>query len=101
MIYRGSTVTNYFTSDIDLSEVTNLYVTFAQDHKVIFEKTLDDVEFKDEGKVVAVPLTQEDTIIFKNGLPVEIQIVATLHNSKLVSNILRTDVGKLLRDGEF
>lgn len=59
MIYRGTTPTNIFKPDIDLTEAEKIEITYSQYGNPVFKKTLDDITF-DDGDLVVL-LSQEDT----------------------------------------
>ena len=40
-IGRGTTPTNTFNTSFDLTEATVIYVTYAQQNQIVFEKTLE------------------------------------------------------------
>lgn len=98
---RGTTPTNTFKTSIDLSEATRIYITYAQDGRPLFEKTLDDV-LEITSTSVKVKLSQRDTLRLKDKFPVEVQIRAGFggdNGDTVRSNIITTSVGRLLKDG--
>lgn len=98
MISKGCTATNSFTVPFGKDEVDVLYITYQQRDKTVLEKTLEDCTF-DEG-IATVKLTQEETLKFESLLAVRIQIRARLKNNAAIkSNIISTDVDKILKDG--
>lgn len=104
-IPRGATPTHYFTADIDLSDAVVLYITYNQFGATVLEKSLEDVVIEPvvSGNVttsrIEVTLTQEDTLLFKEG-PVEMQIRARMPDgTALKCGIMRTDADKLLKGG--
>lgn len=97
---RGTTPTHTFTTDVDLSEATEVYVTYSQNDKVIVEKTINDATIS-ETKLV-VELSQKDTLLFDDRCKVEIQIRAIfVDGTAIASNIMSVPVGKILKDGEI
>ena len=53
-----------------------------------------------EAGVVTVQLTQEDTLAFQNKGAVQIQIrLRTAAGDALASDIIKVDVGRVLKDG--
>jgi len=94
---RGTTPTITITTDLDLTQASNLFVTFKQGDRVVFEKTLDDVTVR-ETQVVC-ELSQNDTLTLRDGKPVRFQIRATLGDSKVASNVMATSVGEILKGG--
>lgn len=93
---RGTTPTITITTDIDLTSAINMFVTFKQNDRIVFEKTLADVEITSES--VICNLTQEDTLSLKSGI-VRFQIRATLGDSKVASNVMTASVDKILKGG--
>lgn len=93
---RGTTPTITITTDIDLSEASNLFVTFKQGDRISFEKTLEDVIITPE--TVVCELTQSDTLALRDGL-VRFQIRATLGDSKVASNIMTASADEILKGG--
>ena len=93
---RGTTPTITITTDIDLTGASNLFVTFKQGDRVVFEKTLADVTVSE--KQVVCTLTQENTLSLKDGF-VRFQIRATLGDSKVASNIMTTSADEILKGG--
>ena len=97
---RGTTPTHIIETDISLADVEALYITYSQRDKVIIEKSLEDVEIN--GHLINIKLTQEDTLSFNDADEVLIQIRARLSDGTAVaSNLMRTDVKKILKDGEI
>jgi hypothetical protein len=94
---RGTTPTITITTDIDLSNAINLFVTFKQNDRIAFEKTIDDVTIT--SKSVVCELTQSDTLALKDGMT-RFQIRATLADaSKVASNIMIASVDEILKGG--
>lgn len=93
---RGTTPTITITTDIDLTQASNLFVTFKQGDRIAFEKTLDEVTVTEN--TVICELEQNDTLALKDGL-VMIQIRATLGDSKVASNIMTASVDAILKGG--
>ncbi len=97
---RGTTPTHIFTTDIDLSEATEIYITYSQKDNVIVEKTIDDMDISETKLVVG--LSQKDTLLFDDRCKVEIQIRAIFADgTAIASNIMSIPIGKILKDGEI
>ena len=99
---RGTTPTNTFTLDIDLSAAT-VYISYAQANAVVLEKTGTDLTFTSDehGYYISVTLSQEDTLKFIPG-DVAIQIrYVTSDGVADASNIIRTTAERILKDGEI
>lgn len=95
---RGTTPTFQITvtglSDI---EIDVLWLTLKQDTTEI-TKDKNGVEI--QGDVISAALTQEETLGFKVGAKVGIQLRAlSTNNTAYASNIVYVDVKKILRDG--
>lgn len=75
-----------------------MFITYQQNEITVVEKTIDDCSFK-EGSV-SVALTQEETLEFKSYVQVRIQIRVKLKDGTVTkSNIITTDVDKVLKEG--
>ena len=96
---RGTTPIITITTDIDLTNASNLFVTFRQGAYKRIEKTLEDVTV--ESDKITFSLSQKETLLLEAGTPVDVQIRATLGDSKLASNIMTTNVEAVLKHGEI
>lgn len=96
---RGTTPYISITTDTDLSQARNLYVTFTQHGVVVFEKELEDCTVTENS--VTVHLTQKETLSLSEKFPIECQIRATLGVEKLASNVMKTNVETILKSGEI
>lgn len=65
-MYRGTTPTNVFRTDVDLENASVLFVSYKQNGKVVLEKSLEDVSVKKT--LVTVNLTQKKHFCFKTVL---------------------------------
>ena len=98
-MYRGTTPTNVFRTDVDLENASVLFVSYKQNGKVVLEKSLEDV--KNKKTLVAVNLTQKETLLFQDGI-VTIQIRAKFpDNTAIASNLIRTTAEEIVKDGEI
>ncbi|KXI16087.1 hypothetical protein HMPREF3230_01224 [Gardnerella vaginalis] len=98
-MYRGTTPTNVFRTDVDLENASVLFVSYKQNGKVVLEKSLEDVSVKKT--LVTVNLTQKETLLFQNGI-VTIQIRAKFpDNTAIASNLIRTTAEEIVKDGEI
>lgn len=99
---RGTTPVITFNTDLDLSEVEELFVTFSQKGETIVEKNKEEVVI-DDSKII-VSLSQKDTLKFSldsNDI-VSVQIRTKFKNETAVaSNILKIRVKEILKDGEI
>lgn len=94
---RGTTQTITITTDVDLREASNLFVTFKQGDLIVIEKTLEDVTVT--GNKVVCELSQSDTLALKDDVVVRFQIRATIGDAKIASNIMTTPVDEILKGG--
>ena len=93
---RGSTPTNTFDVDIDLTNAT-VYVSYEQGGRVVLEKTGEDLTVTAES--IALHLTQEETLAFVPG-KVNIQIRYVFPNGAAdASNIINTTFERIIKDG--
>lgn len=93
---RGTTPTNSFSVDIDLTAAT-VFVSYEQDGKVIVEKTGADLTITAD--TIVCELTQEETLRFHAGR-VRIQIrYVTATGAADASNIIQTTAEQILKDG--
>lgn len=98
MISKGCTMGNTFTIPFTKEEIEVLYITYQQMGKTIVEKTLDDCSFGDN--FISIVLTQEETLMFENRARVSIQIRVRLKDGTVTkSNIIETDIDRVLKDG--
>jgi len=96
---RGTTPTNTFKTNIDLTGAT-VFLTYSQRGKVVLEKTGDDLEITAEA--IVTRLTQKDTLGFDALQKVSIQIRYVFPDGTAgASNIMTASVGEILKDGEI
>lgn len=98
-MYRGTTPTLVFTLPFEASGISALNIAFAQKLEVVLEKELEDCQL--DGSQVTVKLTEADTLKFSHEDLLEIQMRCVFDGNKLASNIIRTDVKRILKDGEL
>ena len=92
---RGTTPTHTFRLSIDTGSIVELRITYDQAGKTVLEKTEADVR-KTE-KSISVVLTQEETLRFKAGYDVEVQLkVLTDVGTVLASPVLKLQIDKIL-----
>ena len=91
---RGTTPTLVINiKGIDMSTIAEWYVTVAQD-SVQITKTGTDLTI--EGTLISMPLTQQETMLFKSG-EVSVQIRAkTMENVVIASGIQTIDIDRIL-----
>ena len=96
---RGTTPTNTFKTNIDLTGAT-VFLTYSQRGRVVLEKTGDDLEISAEA--IITRLTQKDTLGFDALQKVSIQIRYVFPDGTAgASNIMAVEVGDILKDGEI
>lgn len=96
---RGTTPTNTFKTNIDLTDAT-VFLTYSQRGRVVLEKTGDDLEISAEA--IVTRLTQKDTLGFDALQKVSIQIRYVFPDGTAgASNIMTASVGEILKDGEI
>ena len=96
---RGTTPTNTFKTNIDLTGAT-VFLTYSQRGRVVLEKTGDDLEISAEA--IVTRLTQKDTLGFDALQKVSIQIRYVFPDGTAgASNIMTAEVGEILKDGEI
>lgn len=91
---RGTTPTLVINiKGIDMSTIAEWYITVAQD-SVQITKTGTDLTI--EGTLISMPLTQQETMLFKSG-EVSVQIRAkTTENVVIASGIQTIDIDRIL-----
>lgn len=94
---RGTTPTFNIECDVDLAGYT-IFVTLEQGNK---ELTLTpECEATEDGCVLSVTLTQEQTLVFDDRGAASMQVRAIDQAGlAIASNIMPVDIGKILLDG--
>ncbi len=96
-MYRGTTPTLSFKLPFDTSDLSAAWVTLAQDGRVIIDKPMSDCVL--EGNVLAVTLTQEETLKLTAENRTEVQLrVKTTDGIAMASTIWRVETEKILKD---
>lgn len=97
-IQRGSTPVHIFKTSADLTDADVIFITYQQAGRTIIEKDKSDCQVSKEQ--IQVMLTQEETLLLKHSYGVSIQVRARFNDgTAIVSNIIHTDVGTLLKNG--
>lgn len=95
---RGTTPTHKFILPFSVDMISAVEISYAQSGAVKLTKTTADCVLED--KTVSVTLTQEDTFLFTEDVPVEIQIrVLTTGGQALASDIYSVSCKECLSDG--
>ena len=96
----GTTPKLTFTMSIAPSRFLKLYITGEQNGRVVFEKSLGDMEKNETLKTVSFRLTQEETLDLAEKSALYIQARGVLADGNAVaSGILQTGVSRILKDG--
>ena len=95
---RGTTPTLEFTLPFELLNIKRLWITFSQNNKEMFTVEKDECEIK--GSVITLTLSQRQSLLLCSSTMVEIQIrILTDKDESLASNIIKTPVQRILKDG--
>ncbi|MDO4614642.1 MAG: hypothetical protein Q4B15_03340 [Lachnospiraceae bacterium] len=95
---RGTTPALTIMTGVDLTGA-EIYVTFAQNGTVKFEKRETDMTVSEDG-TLEMELSQEETISLKNG-SVEIQVAYKKDDVVERSNIIAVSVERILKNEEI
>lgn len=102
-IARGSTfeVTFGLPHEYDISDAKAVEITFTQFDKIIFTKTLKDVEIEEDGRHINLALSQEDTLKFVGNGSAKMQMrILTADDEAIVQHpITEIYVIDILKDG--
>lgn len=102
-MYRGTTPTNIFKTDQDLSDADVVYITYEQMNVPVIEKKKSDIIFgqEDDMFTLTVKLTQDDTLALNDKVKsVNIQIRARYPDgTAIASKVVSTSVEEVLKDG--
>lgn len=94
---RGTTPRHIFTVDLDLTQASEVYLTYEQGCYKL-EKTKDDLTITPEE--VSLTLTQEETLAFREKNKIYIQFrVKFPDGAAFASNIIETTIGEILKEG--
>lgn len=100
---RGTTPLLTFTLPFDVSKATDVWVTFSQNNTEVFTILTDELTIAEN--VIDCRLNQQQTLALKAGVYVEMQIRVAFDNENykdaLASDIMRTTVQRILKDGEI
>lgn len=95
---RGTTPTIILNLPMEIA-FDVLYITFNQNSNTVLEKTKDDVKM--EKTVIAIPLSQADTLAFDSDMPVKIQLRGKVGETAYASKLVKVSVNDILKDGEI
>lgn len=95
---RGTTPTLEFTLPFETSLLAEVWITLSQNRANVLDKKLVDCECK--GCVLALRLSQEETLRLSQESRVEIQLrVKTRSGEALASDIISERADRILKDG--
>lgn len=94
---RGATPTHTFTLPIEISSIKNFIISYAQNGKIVLNKTMSECEI--EGDKIKVSLTQEETLSFSHNIKAEIQIkFLTIEDKLIPTKIFETRVSRIINE---
>lgn len=94
---QGTTPTHVFVLPFDVSTVARLQITYAQQGTIRLQKTEKDCAMS--GNEVSVRLTQLETLAFRAGTEVQVQVrVLTPSGDALASGIASVPVVRILAE---
>ena len=101
---RGTTPTLTFTIPFEPDNIDKLWITFSQNKTEVFTVEKDAVTF--DGHDIAVRMSQKQTLALNGNSMVDIQIRLSFigdpnDQDALASDIIRTSVEEILKDGEI
>lgn len=100
-LIRGTTPTIIITvqTEIDLHEVTEVWIYISQQNKVRVDKQLQDTTFDYEKRTMTVTLSQDDTLALKEGEAL-FQIRLLLQNGTALATLAsKVDVKPVYKPG--
>lgn len=84
---------------VEVGKLTKMYLTLKQNNYEI-TITEDDIGIDEADNLIKIPLTQEQTLGFKDGY-VNIQLRAMVDDSAIASDIKSVPIEHILMDGEI
>jgi hypothetical protein len=96
-MYRGTTPELELEFDFSLSGQTELFITFAQNNHEVFTLEIGDLTIADN--IAKVRLTQEQTLMLNAEDVVDIQARGKQGDIAWATDIIRKNVGDILKDG--
>ena len=95
---RGTTPTHIFKTKVDLTQASEMFITYKQNSEVKVEKAIGDITIEEEQ--LTTTLTQAETLTFSTLGSVEIQVRVKFPDGKaLASNIIKRPAGAILKEG--
>jgi len=103
-LIRGTTPTIEMivkNDDIDLHDITQVWIYISQQKKVKVDKIYDDVEFDYENRIMRVKLAQADTLDLKAGEAL-IQVRVLLEDGTALATIASdVSIAEVYKEGEI
>lgn len=96
---RGTTPTLELELDTSLNGC-EFWVTIENNKKQITKRE-DDCELSEDGKTIYVYLTQAETLSMNQYYPVSVQVRFKMAGKAFATNIVDTNVGAILLEGEI
>lgn len=97
---RGTTPTIIYLLPFDVDVIDKIWLTFSQNQNEVL--TLENDDLTISGTSISAYLTQAQTLEFDTHSSVAMQLrILTKEGNAIASNIMYTDVGAILRDGEI
>lgn len=96
-VVRGTTPTFTLTLPFNAEAITILSVAFAQNEKVLINKTLNDVLIA--GKQITITLTENETLLFEDKSEIELQLRCGIGDKRYASCIMHCSVEGILVEG--
>lgn len=98
MITRGTTPVLVFTLPFDVAIIKTAWVVFSQIGQEVLTVKTSECTF--DGATITAKLTQEQTLLLNHNFSVDIQLrILTKDGEAMASNIIKTDTGKILKEG--
>lgn len=101
-ITRGTTptLTLNVTSDLDLHEISVIWAYITQKKHVVIDKSITDVEFDYDNRVISMKLSQEDTLALKPDVEAIFQVRLKMNDgTALASGDYRVTIKDVGKDG--
>ena len=100
---RGTTPTYTFKMSMAKETIKDIWITFKQEMKIeedrLLTKTMSDGSVIYDGTEVSLTLTQQETLDFKEGVPIEIQgKVLTTLNKVIPTDIKKEGCSRILNE---
>lgn len=97
---RGTTPTHIFSTGVDLTQASVLWLTYQQGTLKLTKQLSDITIDPQNNKKFSVTLTQADTLQFATDRPVQIQLRVLMANgTACASDVITLDIGRILKDG--